>query len=248
MSITAGSLYREAGNFFRHQLITILLMALLTAFISVMISQAMTPGDDQLSQLPQQGFPGGNLMEMVRNLTPEQQHILLRASLAGTLASLIGNTLLTGGMLMLIPLVSAGERTSALRAIGLSAPLLPRLLVLTFLMTLVIQLGFLFVVIPGIILAILLALAPVILAAGQQGIFAAIRQSVSLVWHNMRLVTPAVLFWLLAKMVLLVVITRVLARMPDSYYTLLSVLASGISNLISALLIIYLCRLYMLLR
>ncbi|SFM95261.1 Uncharacterised protein family (UPF0259) [Izhakiella capsodis] len=247
MSITAGSLYRDSGNFFRHQLVTILLMALLSAFISVMIGHALTPGVEQLSQLPQNGLSSNNLVEMVRNLSPEQQQILLRASFAGSLASLVGNTLLIGGMLTLIPRVSAGERISALRAIGLSAPLLPRLLVLSFLMTLVIQLGFLFVVLPGIILAILLSLAPVILASGN-GIFASIRQSVSLVWRNMRLVTPGVLFWLLAKMILLLVITRLLPELAQHYYTLLSVLANGVSNLISALLIIYLCRLYMLLR
>ncbi|OON41224.1 hypothetical protein BTJ39_04445 [Izhakiella australiensis] len=248
MSITASSLYRDSGNFFRHQLVTIFLMALLTAFISVMIGHALTPGADQLSQLPQNGFSSTNLMDMVRNLSPEQQRILLRASFAGTLASLVGNTLLMGGMLTLIPLVSAGQRTSALRAIGLSAPLLPRLLILSFLMTLVIQLGFLFVVVPGVILAVLLSLAPVILGAGQHGIFASIRQSVNLAWHNMRLVTPAVLFWLLAKMLLLLVITRLLPELAENYYTLLSVVANGVSNLISALLIIYLCRLYMLLR
>jgi len=43
MSITAASLYRDTGNFFRHQLVTIVLMAMLTSLISVMIGQALTP-------------------------------------------------------------------------------------------------------------------------------------------------------------------------------------------------------------
>ena len=106
------------------------------------------PDADQLSILSE-GDSGGasSLIEVIQTMTPEQQQVLLRASAAGTFASLVGNTLLLGAMLCLIPLVSAGQRISALRAIGASAPLLPRLLLLTFLMTLLVQLGFMVLVI-----------------------------------------------------------------------------------------------------
>ena len=53
MSITASSLYRDTGNFLRHQLVTIVLMALLTSFITVIVGHALTPGEDQLYLLSQ---------------------------------------------------------------------------------------------------------------------------------------------------------------------------------------------------
>jgi len=245
MSITAGSLYRDTGNFFRHQLVTITLMALLTSFITMMLGKAFTPDADQM-QILGDGAAGsaGSLMEMIQNMSPEQQQVLLKASAAGTFASLVGNVLLLGGMLCLIPMVSSGQRVSALRAIGASAPLLPRLLLLTFLMTLVIQLGFMVLVVPGVLLAVTLALSPIIMNTEKIGVFAAMRTSVRLGWSQMKLVAPAVVLWIVAKLVVLLLASSLLWLPPD----VASVLLNAISNLISAILIIYLSRLYMLLR
>ncbi|WP_338556215.1 YciC family protein [Erwinia sp. E_sp_B04_7] len=245
MSFTAGSLYRDTGNFFRHQLVTIILLALLTSFITVLIGHALTPDADQLSILTEGDSGAGmSLFEMVQNMSPDQQRVLLRASAAGTFASLVGNTLLLGGMLSLIPMVSAGQRVSALRAIGQSAPFLPRLLLLVFIMTLVIQLGFMVLVVPGVVLTVLLALAPVIQATEKVGVVAAMRTSIRLVWSQMKVVAPAVAVWLLAKILVLLLATSVTV-LPAN---VASVVLNALSNLVSAILIIYLYRLYMLLR
>ncbi|ADZ42760.1 TPA: UPF0259 family protein [Yersinia enterocolitica] len=249
MPITANTLYRDSFNFLRNQLAAILLLALLTAFITVMLNQAFIPDTEQLSILSstESDFASsGNLSitELVAQLTPEQQIILLKVSAAATFSALVGNVLLVGGMLTLISMVSQGRRVSALQAIGISVPILPRLLLLMFIGTLLIQLGITLFIVPGIIIAVALSLSPIIVSTEKMGVFAAIKTSVKLAFANVRLIIPAMMLWIAAKLILLYLVNH-LTALPTP---IASVVLSALSNLVSALLLVYLFRLYMLLR
>ncbi|CFQ67326.1 membrane protein YciC%2C linked to IspA [Yersinia frederiksenii] len=249
MPITANTLYRDSFNFLRNQLPAILLLALLTAFITVMLNQAFIPGTEQLSILSasESDFASsGNISirDMVAQLTPEQQIVLLKVSAAATFSALVGNVLLVGGMLTLMSMVSMGRRVSALQAIGISVPILPRLLLLMFIGTLLIQLGLMLFIVPGIAIAVALSLSPVIVTTEKIGVFAAIKASSKLAFANVRLIIPAMMLWIAAKLVLLYLVNH-LTALPAP---IASVILSALSNLVSALLLVYLFRLYMLLR
>ncbi|HDS5480355.1 TPA: UPF0259 family protein [Serratia liquefaciens] len=249
MPITANTLYRDSFNFFRNQLASILILALLTAFISVMLNQVFSPDIEQLKILSATegdfaASAGMGLQEIIQQMTPEQQMVLLKVSAAATFSALVGNVLLVGGMLTLVRLVSQGQRLSALRAIGASAPELPRLLLLLFICTLLTQLGLTLFVVPGVIMAIAFSLAPVITTADKKGVFASIKLSCKLAFANARVIVPAMMLWLAAKLLVLFMVSHLSVLTPN----VASVVLTALSNLVSALLLIYLFRLYMLLR
>ncbi|AEI74773.1 UPF0259 membrane protein [Candidatus Moranella endobia PCVAL] len=245
----ASTMYQDMLNFFRNQLTSVVLLALLTALINVILGYILSPGSAQLRILNDcnniSNIADMSIQQLVRNMSLEQQMVLLKAAAASTIAGIVGNVLLASGLLNMVRLTSNNQQpNSVLRAIGLSAPILPRLLLLIFLTTLLVQLGMLFIIVPGVVFAIAFSLAPVIATSDNLGTIKSMRMSASLAFANIRLLAPAVCLWLLAKAIVLLLATKLTIISS----LIVAVLLNGLINLLSAILLIYLFRLYILLR
>ncbi|MBD2815564.1 UPF0259 family protein [Xenorhabdus sp. Flor] len=240
MPITANTLYRDSLNFFKHQLLNIVILSVLAALVTTLLEHVFMPDGEQLKLLVeiQDAFKeSGNagIKNFVEQLTPEEQLMFLRTAFGILFSNIFGDTLLTVSVLILISAISNGHQTNALQVSKLSLIHLPKMLLLMFICTLLVQMGYLLMFIPGVLFSITFAFAPIFLLDKGKGVFTSMQKSWRLAFNNFRLLVPAVLLWIAIKLILILG----LSRLPD-------IALSSLNNLLSSMLLIYLFRLYML--
>lgn len=249
MPITANILHRDSFNFLKNQLPSILFLALLSALITVILNQIFLLDAEQLNSLEiaSRDLTSSSEMgikEMVQLMTPEQQIILLKISAIATFSALLGNVLLIGGTLALITLVSQGNYLSLWQVISVAFPTLPQLGLLIFFCTLLVQCGLALFIVPGVVIALAVSLAPIIITNEKIGIFAAIKASATLAFANIRLIVPAMILWFSVKLLIILIISKVILYFP----VVADIILRTLNNVVSTLLLVYLFRLHMLLH
>ncbi|CAM3904676.1 YciC family protein [Xenorhabdus thuongxuanensis] len=242
MPITANTLYRDSINFLKNQWLNIVILSVLAALVTTLLGHLLMPNDEQLNLLAElQNIvkESGNtgIQRFVMQLTPDEQFMLMRTMFGVLFTHIFGSTLLTASMLVLISAISSGQQTNAISASTLSITQLPKMFLLMLICTLLVQIGYALMVLPGILFSIAFSLAPIFLFEKGKNVFAAMQNSWKLAFGHMRLLIPAILLWLIAKLILALVLTK----MPD-------MLLTALDNLLSSLLLIYLFRLYMLVK
>lgn len=247
MSMPVPVLARDSLNFFRNQLLSVLIISLLTAAVTVGLNVLLTYNSNGLALIRALETTyvtegSGGFQRAVAALTSDDHWQMLKTGLGTIFSSLLGNAVFVTAMIFLIFSVSQGQPVSALQAITGSAGRVPRMLILLLICSLVIALGLVAMYLPGLILAMLLALAPVIMFTEKNSVFTAIKISGNIALKNIRTLLPAILIWFALKQASVVF----LSKLPIVNEHILMTVILFINNIISGLVIIYLFRFYQL--
>ncbi|ATW34506.1 MULTISPECIES: YciC family protein [Candidatus Williamhamiltonella] len=250
MSITANRLYRDSFNFLRNELFTIVLLTLFAALTTVMINHLFLPTQEQLNILEttknQIDAQNIGIKQMISQMSPEQQMAILKISACATFSMLLGHVLLIGGMLSIMIEISNNRPVRFLKTLSTFLPVLPKLFLLVFICTLLIQLGLTAFIIPGIIIALSVSFSPIIFINEKVGIFSAISRSSKMAFAHARLIIPAMLLWWSAKLLLLLLLS--INHLNISSHNMMILIFNALNYFLLAFLLVYLFRLYMLLR
>ncbi|CAL4321794.1 UPF0259 membrane protein YciC [Buchnera aphidicola (Eriosoma grossulariae)] len=242
MFITAISLYRDTCNFLIKNIQPILLIIFFSAFISTIIDHIITPNICSISKI-YMNYDTDNLFEIIKNMTIAQKKILFKISIFRNIAYLIGNTFLFGSLILFIQITSQQKKIKIKQSIKQLTPLFPSLFSLLLILSIIIQIGFVCFILPGIIGSIILALSPIVLIIEKQKIINSIFISINLIKDKIYTISPAIIIWMVSKILISMMIIVLFSNFPTS----LSFLLHNIfNNFISSILIIYLYRFYML--
>ncbi|MBD2821279.1 UPF0259 family protein [Xenorhabdus sp. 42] len=239
MPITANTLFRDTFNFFKNHLLSMIILSVLGALMTQLLGHFILSNEAFKQMIEMQnsisGSNGQGLMDEVTQLPPEQQYQEIISVLPKVFAiNIFGLVILKTSVLSFIKAVSNAQQANAIHAYALSVPRLPKMFLLTFMCTLLVGIGLSFLFLPGIIILFGLSLAPISLFEKNKGIFSAMRESWSLAFNNMGLLLPVFSLFLAVNLILLLI------RLPFPIITL------TLSNLVTALFLVYLFRLYML--
>ncbi|URJ28333.1 YciC family protein [Candidatus Blochmannia vicinus (nom. nud.)] len=239
-------LSRDVLNFIHNYCTKIAILILITTLIQACLDYIFLPKQEELIFM--NNFVGIGLHNVIKELSVDQQCILFRLSAANSISKILSSTFLFGNILTMLHLISTTNESNQHLNIGniiASAMLIfPKFLLLIFCTTLFVQLGLIIAIIPGIALAIIISLTPVIVITDNLPIMDAIYLSIKISYRNFHLITPPILLWFLIKTILMSILFH------HYYYWIFitKIFVNSFNNALSVIILIYLYRLYMIIK
>ncbi|QCI20999.1 UPF0259 family protein [Buchnera aphidicola (Hyperomyzus lactucae)] len=242
MLITAKELRHDTRHFFHKQIATIFFISIFITFISMFIDMFIKPDMHIIFIIENNNFINAeSLLELIHNMNLEEKAQLLKYSIFKIIELLINKTLLLGSMITLISNLSKDKKEPILKVLHSLFLFLPSLFILNFMIAFIIQLGFMLLVIPGIVLTIILSLTPIIFYFKKNSLIDSIRLSMHISWKNIKIIASGVLLWMFGKFILITLLSSIYLSNKNIVF-----LISNIStNILYSILIIYLFRFYM---
>lgn len=239
-------LSRDVLHFIHNYCTNIIILILITTLIQICLDYVLFPEQEALTFM--NNFIGIGLRNVIRELSVDQQYVLFRVSAANSISKILSSTFLSGSILTMLHLISTANKSNQHLNIGnviTSAMLIfPKFLLLIFCTTLLVQLGLMIAIIPGIILAIIISLTPVIAITDNLPIIKSVCLSIKISSRNFHLITPPILLWFFIKTMLMLI----LFHHYNYWIFITKILVNSLSNTLSVIILIYLYRLYMIVQ
>ncbi|HCN43294.1 MAG TPA: hypothetical protein DIS95_12985 [Proteus vulgaris] len=246
MPTTARTIYRDSLNFYKNERRSIVTISAILAIVLAIIHALIGPNPQEYQLM----------IEFVANFKNTQLSSTSPAELEAMSSSVVGiakkvlllyvfetlqQSLLVLTLLMFAMAISTGHNVTLGQTLNASLPRLPKMFLLIVMCSILISAGFMVMIIPGIILLIGFALAPVVLVR-QQNIRSAIRLGWKIGFNESAALIPALGIWILLQFGIGFV-GNLTVQLPNIVHNFLFYL---LKNMASAWIIIYLFRLFML--
>lgn len=242
MQITVSELYHDTYYFFCKQIRIIFFISLLVTVFNGFMDILFKP-DMHISFIVENNnlIYSNSLLELINNMNLDEKYALFKYSFLKIIILLISKTIILGSMIIFISNLSTKQNASIISLIYSFFTFVPNLLILNFLNIILTQLGFILLIIPGILLSMTLPLSPIVLFFKPSNLIDAMRTSMNLSWKNIKLIGPGVLFWILGKFFLTILLSHMYFLNKNVAFLLLNISL----NILFSILIIYLFRFYM---
>lgn len=237
MSLSATSLLRETSDVYRKHFGNLLLIGFIAAVVTTVLYFVFLPSSAQLIELHQTLVANrASAFVLANDLTQQQKRVFIVIFLA----LLIGHSVFLSGLLQYQQNLLRGHTEATGKFFNLCPTLFIRVLIQNGFIVFIVQLCAMMFVIPGVLMLILLAMAPVLLMQPDGGIFKSMTQSITYCWKRFGLVAPVVLLISLIQ----VIFMRFQFMSLFSGLHIATLISTVFLNLINAFLITYLYRLF----
>ncbi|WP_343154500.1 YciC family protein [Buchnera aphidicola] len=243
MFITIRELCNDTYHFVSREIKTIFFISIITTLITILINMLIKPDINIIALIENNKFINSySVFDFINNLNEYEKKELLKYSLFKMIEFLTSKTFLLSSIITLITYLSSNKKQPIKISMIFFAKILPSLFILNCITNIIIQIGFMFFVLPGIFLSVLLALSPIILSFQKNTLVDSIRLSISISWKHINIIGTGVLFWMCIKFIL----TKILLNIHLINKDVFSLLLNINTNVFFSILIIYLFRFYML--
>ncbi|ALD15227.1 membrane protein [Buchnera aphidicola (Aphis glycines)] len=244
MFITIRELYNDTFHFVSKEIKSIFCISIISTLISVIINILIKPDMNVISIIENNRFINSySVFDFINNMSEYEKKELLKYSIFKIIEFLSSKTFLLGSIITLITYLSNSTQKRITPSLMFFIKIIPSLFILNCITNIIIQIGFMFFIIPGIFLSILLALSPIILSFQKNTVVESIRLSISISWKYINIVGTGVLFWMFIKFIS----TKFLLNFHFVNKNFIFFILNVNINIFFSILIIYLFRFYMLL-